>query len=108
MLVGVVVKRGRVAAGESKVSKALTFASVEVRRAASSFFFLHREMPHKPMQIRKTKMMAVSIFGKNFLILNHFYSDFIFKFEPKLNAFFEMREKNLFLNLYYCVFKWKT
>ena len=79
--VGCVVSRGREAAGEVSVSKGLIVPSVRVLIAASSFFFLQRDMPHKPMQIRKTKMMAVSIFGKNFFILNRFYSDFIILIE---------------------------
>lgn len=95
VLLGIGVKRGRVAAGDDKVSKGLTVASVAVRSDASSFFFLQRETLHKPTQMRKIKMTAVSKFGKNFLILTRFYSDFILKFEPKLTAFFEMAEKNV-------------
>jgi hypothetical protein len=55
------------AAGEI-VSSGLILGSVAVTRAASSFFFLHREIPHKPTQSKNTKMIAVSMLGKNFLI----------------------------------------
>jgi hypothetical protein len=67
----------RAAAGDRRpVSKGVTVASVAVRSEASSFFFLQRDNVHKPMQISKTKMIAVSILGKNLFITKCFYSDF--------------------------------